>query len=94
MAGIEFNGTHLEYLVAKGYIHYLFNVMGEKDKKGNDIINVYPHKTAEAALNQKENNASANDDYVRSLLDSPGDVVDASSGRTGKKFYIQNLFAL
>lgn len=94
MVGIEFNGTHLEYLVAKGYIHYLFNVTSEKDKKGNDIIYVYPHKTEEAAFAHKEKSETAQHDYIHSLLNAPGEVVDASSGIAGKKFYIQNLFAL
>ncbi len=94
MTDLEFNGIHLEYLVAKGYIHYLFVYTNEKDKSGNHIIHVVPHKTEEAALSYKEKSETAHHDYIHCLLDAPGEVVDAASGIEGKKFYILNLFAL
>ncbi|MDZ4756698.1 MAG: hypothetical protein SGJ10_00990 [Bacteroidota bacterium] len=94
MTNLEFNGTHLEYLVGKGYQYYLFMVTNPHDVQGAKIVKVYPHKTEEEAQAKKESSETSEHDYIHSLHTAPGDIVDAASGIKGTKYYIQDLFTL
>lgn len=95
MLDLEFTGSHLEYLVGKGYQYYLFVVTGQQHHSGDQIVHVRPFKTEEEALQQKEASPSAAQDYIHDLHTSPGHIVDATTGGVkGQRFIILNIFEL